>query len=337
MSHILNTALRATALAAMAMVSAAAFAAVDIDANIELDSKVENNGRGAAQTGRVELNGSKKMGSQYFIAGRATYLAHPDGTAGTDDLWAQIGSETADIKLGRFEAANLFQTPGDVLVEYAGFSPYQANVLRGRQGAYGNGNAPFHAAGTLLLGGGFSFELSGVSSKGGGPTGIRPVLSYANGPLHLAAGIEAIQYGSVTTPGTTTLNIVGSTVVSSTSAATVAKGTRQTGYGLTGDYNFGGFTLTSNFASGKDTNGLKQTTFALMGAFGNLTVASVFGKAAQATGEDAKVTTFWAAYAIPFFDVKGATITPAVSFSKGSGANTAANSSGGAVRVHYDF
>ena len=336
MSHILNTALRATALAAMAMVSAAAFAAVDIDANIELDSKVENNGRGAAQTGRVELNASKKVGSQYFIAGRATYLAKPDGTAGTDDLWAQIGNDTADIKLGRFEAANLFQTPGDVLVEYAGFSPYQANVLRGRQGAYGNGNAPFHAAGTLQLGGGLSFELSGVSSKGGGNTGIRPVLSYANGPLHLAAGIEAIQYSSASA-ASTTYSIVNGAIVATPVAASVTKGTRQTGYGLTGDYNFGGFTLTSNYASGKDTNGLKQSTFALMGNFGQLTVASVFGKAAQATGSDAKVTTFWAAYAIPFFDVKGATITPAVSFSRAGGSNTASNSSGGAVRVHYDF
>ncbi|MEO5795315.1 MAG: carbohydrate porin [Rhodoferax sp.] len=337
MSYILNTALRATALAAMAMVSVAAFAAVDIDANIELDSKVENNGRGASQSGRVELNGSKKMGSKYFIAGRATYLAHPDGTAGVDDLWAQIGTENADIKLGRFEAANLFQTPGDVLVEYAGFSPYQANVLRGRQGAYGNGNASFRAAGTLLLGGGFSFELGAVSSKGSGATGLRPVLSYANGPLHLAAGIEAIRYGDSST--TTTVNTFDPTtlVITSTSTTATTKGTRQNGFGLTGDYNFGAFTLTSNFASGKDTNGLKQSTFALMGAFGNLTVASVFGKAANAVGEDSKVTTFWAAYAIPFFDVKGATITPAVSFSKGGGANTAPNSSGGAVRVHYDF
>lgn len=322
MSHILNTALRATALAAMAMVSAAAFAAVDIDANIELDSKVENNARGASQGGRIEFNASKKAGSNYFIAGRATYLSHPDGTAGVDDLWAQIGGETADIKLGRFEAANLFQTPGDVIVEYAGFSPYQANVLRGRQGGVtvvpNSGAAPygtsvFHAAGTLQLGGGFSFELSGVSSKGTGQAnGLRPVVNYANGPLHIAAGLEGIQYH------TGNMN-------------------RETGFGLTGDYNFGGFTLTSNFASAKSDMGLKQNTFALMGAFGNLTIASVFGNAKQAVGQDSKVTTFWAAYAIPFFDVKGATITPAVSVSKGSGANTAKDSSGASLRVHYDF
>ena len=322
MSQSMKFAFRATAVAAIAMVSASAFAAADFDANIELDSKVENLARGASQSGRVELNASKKMGSKYFIAGRATYLAHPDGTAGVDDMWAQMGSDVADVKLGRFEAANLFQTPGDVLVEYAGIAPYQANVLRGRQGgvnvvpndsnlaAYGAG--VFHAAGTVQLGGGLSLEVSGVSSKGTGQAnGIRPVLNYANGPLHLAAGLEGIQYHTG-----------------------LAK--RTTGFGLTGDYNFGDVVLTANFASAKNDQDFKQNTFAVMVGFGGLTLATVQGNTKTA-GDDYKVSTFWAAYAIPFFDVKGATITPAVSFSKGSGSNTTKDSSGFALRVHYDF
>jgi hypothetical protein len=317
LSQSMKFAFRATAVAAIAMVSASAFAAADFDANIELDSKVENLARGASQSGRVELNASKKMGSKYFIAGRATYLAKPDGSAGTDDVWAQMGSDTADIKLGRFEAANLFQTPGDVIVEYAGNAPYQANVLRGRQGGNSYGSV-FHAAGTLQLGGGLSFELSGVSSKGKDaatgnvvPNGIRPVLNYANGPLHVAAGLEGIQYHSG-----------------------LAK--RVTGFGLTGDYNFGDVVLTGNFASAKNDMDYKQNTFAVMVGFGGLTLATVQGNTKTA-GDDYKVSTFWAAYAIPFFDVKGATITPAVSFSKGSGSNTSKDSSGFALRVHYDF
>ncbi|WP_394791315.1 hypothetical protein [Rhodoferax sp.] len=337
----MKTVFRATAIAAIAMVSASAFAAADFDANIELDSRVENNSRGASQVGRVELNASKKMGSKYFIAGRATYLAHPDGTAGTDDLWAQMGSDTVDIKLGRFEAANLFQTPGDVLVEYAGFSPYQANVLRGRQGAYSNGVAPFHAAVNVQLGGGLTLEIGGVSSKAnGGATGLRPVLSYANGPLHLAAGVEALRYqgtAATTTTNTTSCTLVGSTCTFGTTTTAATAGVSRTGYGLTGDYNFGGVTLYANYAAAKTALGLKQNTFALMAGIGNLTVASVFGKQENPGNEDMKVTTFWAAYAIPFFDVKGATITPAVSFSSGGGSNNAKDSSGFALRVHYDF
>ena len=340
MSHVTTTVFRATALAAFAMVSASAFAAPNIDANIELDSKYQNNDRGASQSGRVELNASQKLGSKYFMAGRATYLSKPDGSAGTDDLWAQFGTETADIKLGRFEAANLFQTPGDVIVEYSGFSPYQANVLRGRQGAYANGSAPFHAAVNVQLGGGLSLEVSGVSSKGaGGATGLRPVLNYANGPLHLAAGVEAIKYegtAATTTIDTTFCTVSGSTCTfgSTTTAATAS--VHRTGYGLTGDYNFGGVTLYANYASGKSLSNIKQNTFALMAGFGNLTVASVFGKGSNLSADD-KVTTVWVAYAIPFFDVKGAKITPAISHSKSSGPNEKPNATGFALRVNYEF
>lgn len=300
------------------MVSASAFA--DFDANIEFDNKIENNARGASQAGRVEFNASKKAGSKYFIAGKASFLAKPDGSVGTDDLWVQMGGDTSDIKLGRFEAYNLFQTPGDVIVEYAGFSPYQANVLRGRQGGVtivpnsggSYGTAVFHAEGTVQLGGGLSFVLSGVSTKGTGQVnGLRPVLSYANGPLHIAAGLEAMQYHT-------------------------GNMKRETGLGLTGDYNFGDFTLFANYAAVKSDIGVKQNTFALMAKFGQLTVASVFGKGSTTNADD-KVTTFWAAYAIPFFDVKGATVTPAVSFSQGSGTNTAKDSSGASVRVNYAF
>ena len=52
---------------------------------------------------------------------------------------------------------------------------------------------------------------------------------------------------------------------------------------------------------------------------------------------DSKVTTFWAAYAIPFFDVKGAKITPAISHSKSSGPNEKPNATGFALRVNYEF
>lgn len=341
MTSTTKLALRATAVAALTMVSVAAFAAVDIDANIELDSKYENNGRGASQSGRIEFNASKKAGSNYFIAGRATYLSHPDGTANVDDLWAQIGNETADIKLGRFEAANLFQTPGDVIVEYAGFSPYQANLLRGRQGATSNGNAPFHAAATVQLGGGLSFELSGVSTKGSGfATGVRPVLSYANGPFHLAAGVEVLKFNGTpitTTPSTScTLDPSTNVCTFSTISTSATPGVSRTGYGVTADYNFGPVTLTANYAQVKNLANIRANTFGLMASVGNLTLAGVFGKGSASNADD-KVTTFWAAYAIPFFDIPNAKITPAVSVSKGSGSNTAKDATGVSVRVNYAF
>jgi len=330
LSHILNTALRATALAAMAMVSAAAFAAVDVDANIELDSTYLNQGRGMKQGGRVEVNASKKVGSDYFIAGRASLLAQKTGGSATDDMWVQFGNETADIKLGRFEAANLYQTPGDTIVNHAGISPYNAGTLRGRMGS-----DVFHAATNLRLGGGLGLEVGLVASKNAGQaTGVRPVLTYANGPLNLAAGFESIKYNATpavafaaATPTSFQVNAVAATDSVSSS-----------GFGLTGGYNFGGFTLTANVASGKTAANMKQRGYGLIAQAGPATVGYLWGTQAAGAGvADAKVSTVYASYAIPFFDIKGATITPAVSMSKGGGSNTAANDNGVRVRVNYAF
>lgn len=312
MTSTTKLALRATALAAFALVSASAFA--DFDANIEFDNTYGNNDRGLSQSGRVELNASKKMGSQYFIAGRASYLAQKSGGVATDDMWVQLGSQTFDVKLGRFEATNLFQTPGDTIIETAGpFSIYGANTLRGR-----SGGDVFQGAATLQLGGGLSFELGVFETKttaagqtnAGAAKGLRPILSYANGPLHVAAGAEAIKY---------------------------ANGRDETGYGLTGDYDFGGFKLTANITSGKSDMGYKKSGYGLFAQVGGFTAGLMAGNQDMAVGEDSKVTTFYASYAIPFFDIKGATVTPALSVSKGGGSNNADDSIGAKVRINYAF
>jgi hypothetical protein len=317
------------------MVSASAFA--DFDANLELDSTYLNQDRGFKQSGRVEVNASKKMGASYFMAARASILSQKSGGTATDDMWGQFGNETADIKLGRFEAANLYQTPGDTIVNHAGFSPYNAGVLRGRMGS-----DVFHGAANLKMGGGLGLEVGVVASKNAGAaTGVRPVLTYANGPLNVALGFESVKYnGSAAVAATQTVGVVGG-VISIINTAAVAAGSDVTrhGFGLTGGYNFGGFTLTANYTNGKTQGGEKSQGFGLIGQAGPATLGVLMGKqeAAAANTADMKVTTFYASYAIPFFDIKGATITPAVSLSKAGGSNTAENDSGVRVRVNYAF
>ena len=67
------------AVAVAALISAPAFAAVGFDANVELDTKYQNNGRGASQSGRVELNAfSKTDKGGGFVAGRASVASHLD-------------------------------------------------------------------------------------------------------------------------------------------------------------------------------------------------------------------------------------------------------------------
>ncbi|ABM35550.1 carbohydrate porin [Polaromonas naphthalenivorans] len=305
---------------AVTLVTASAAHAAEFNANLELDSTYLNNNRGLSQSGRVEVNAVGKVGSNYFVAGRASLLAKKDGAAATDDMWVQLGSSTADLKLGRFEAADLFRLPRDVLVLYATgdgvSSVYRANVLRGRAGS-----EVFQAAGTVNLGSGLSFELGAIETRATvgtlpgaayvAPKGLRPVLSYEQGPWLLRAGLESIKY-----------NVGGKT---------------RTGFGFTGSYNFSDFTLVGNAAANKDASGNKQTSYALIGdtKFG-LGGGLIFGNTKLPAGSY-KVTTAYAAYTFPLFDIKGATVTPAVSFSKAGGVNRSNDETGVRVRFNYNF
>ena len=173
MTQISKFILRATSAAAFIALTPAAFAAPAIDANIELDSTYNSGSSlGSAKTGmdqggRVELNVSQKAGTDYFVAGRASLLAKKDGTAGTDDMWAQIGSNSGSIKLGRFEAADLFPIAQDTVVNHAG-TVYGTNSLRGR-------SEKFHAAGMFNLSSALSFELGLVDATDTalGATGVK--------------------------------------------------------------------------------------------------------------------------------------------------------------------
>ena len=118
-------ALTALAGAILMAVSSSTFAAAEVQANVEIDSTNSSGSvmaradEGLKQSGRVEVNVSGKAGDNGFVAGRASLLANKNGTVTADDMWVQLGSATGDIKLGRFEAADLFPLNGDTLVEHA--------------------------------------------------------------------------------------------------------------------------------------------------------------------------------------------------------------------------
>lgn len=310
-----KTALRITAAAALVALGAPAFA-ITMDGNIEFDNTYLNDAdgvkRGLEQGGRVEFNVAGKAGPNVFIAGRASFLAKKDGTVATDDMWVQVGNAMADLKLGRFEAADLFPLPRDVLVLYSGVAPYRANLLRGRFGNAGNGQGVFHAAGTFNAGGGLSVELGVVEAEKDtvAAKGFRPVVSYAAGPLTLRAGIEAVK---------------------------LAGGNSETGFGLTGSYNLGGVTLLGNYAHIKIDDAKSDTFGIIANADFGLAGGVIIGKTKAPGIEAYKTQTVYAAYNIPFFDIKGAVISPALSFSKGSGSNTASDQKGLRLRFFYTF
>jgi Porin-like glycoporin RafY len=312
--------LRATCAAALLALGGSAFA-VDFSANVELDTTYlkDTPKTGLTQSGRVELNVSNKAGKDMFVAGNASFLAKKDGGVATDDMWVQVGNSTGDLKLGRFEGADLFPLPGDTVVNEV-LGVYKTNLLRGR-----TGSNHFHAAGTVNLGSGLSVELGLIETKAASSIdangddvlvrkGVRPVISYANGPLSLRAGLESLKVNA------------GSSIVNG----------KVNGFGATAAYDFGGFKLTGNVASGKAKDSLgtaKLSAFALVATVGPANVGFITGK----DGDD-KSTTLYASYTLPLFDIKGASITPAVSWSKASFVGGRKDTAAAArVRVNYTF
>lgn len=315
----MNRFIKLSVVAAAAALSASAFAAVAIDANLELDTKIANkSGKGApnggmSQGGRVEFNAAGKAGdANGFVAARGTLLITKTDGAAVDDMWGQIGTGMADVKFGKFEAADLFPAGKDVYVEddlkNAGSSAgYKANTLRGR---FGNSSA--HLALTVNAAPGVSFELGFVDGKnttaGNTNKGVRPVVSFAAGPVSVKLGLE--------------------------SGKDIVTGVKFDGVGGTVAVPLMGGTVNFNLASGKVkpvSGDIKSTSFGVVGVFGPAGVAFVADK----TGT-LKQNTVYVAYSLPLF-ATGATITPAYSYSKSKQDTADGAASGVAVRVNYAF
>lgn len=297
------------AVAALCASAAAAHAQLAFDANLELDTTSTNEANASASNaardsdltmgGRVEVNaGSKLNNGDAFVAARASLLLKKDGSAGTDDMWVQFGNKTGDVKLGRFEAMDLFPLGKDTVADEIN-GTYKANALRGRMGS-----DTFHGALGLNAGAGLRAELGVVFSKDvGASRGFRPAVSYNAGPLTVRAGLEAVK-------------TVGSTTGSDTGFGL------SVGYALAADSN-----INVNFAKKED-----DKAFGVNATFGALGLGLISGKGAT---DATKATTFYAAYSMSLFGVKGASVTPALSVSKGgSGQDTR---TAARVRINYAF
>jgi Porin-like glycoporin RafY len=316
MTQISKFVIRATAAAAFVAMGASAFAAPNIDANIELDStynsgsKLGSAGTGMDQGGRLELNLSQKAGADYFVAGRATLVAQKGGAAGTDDLWIQLGSAKADVKLGRFEGADMFPVAQDTVVAHAG-NVYGMSTLRGR-------TDKFHAALSLNSAGPVKFELGLIDATdaalGTGAKGVRPVVSFSSGAFGFKVGAESGQYG--------------------------VSGNKVEGAGFTANYSANGMAVNLNYAQGKQDAAAnnKMNAMSINGQVGAFALGLVSAKNDQAGG-DTQVQTVYASYSMPLLGVAGASITPGISQStvKDSVAGTSKDVSAVRVRLHYDF
>jgi Porin-like glycoporin RafY len=297
-------------IAAAAALCATAFGAhaeMTMDANLELDTTYQNKVSKPASNardsdlnmgGRVEFNvGGKATNGDAFVQARASLLIKKDGDTGVDDMWVQFGNAGMDVKMGRFEAMDLFPLGKDVLVENSGYGGYRANKLRGRFGKDTVHIAPGFNAGPARI------EVGVVYSKETGEArGVRPAVSFGAGPVTVRVGVESVK------------------VVGSTDGSTNGFGA-SLGYALDKDAS-----MNLNFSKMED-----DKSVGFNATFGPAGVGLILDKGANG----AKNNTFYAAYSLPLFGVKGATITPALSFAKGgsgSKGQTAAR-----VRINYAF
>jgi Porin-like glycoporin RafY len=302
----MNNVFKLAAVSALCASGAVAHAQLAMDANLELDttysSKVAKPATNARDSdlnmgGRVEFNvGAKATSGDAFVAARASLLLKKDGDTGTDDMWVQFGNAGMDVKMGRFEAMDLFPLGKDVVVENTGYSGYRANKLRGRFGKDTVHIAPGFNAGPARI------EVGVVYSKEKDEVrGLRPAVSFGAGALTLRIGAESVK-------------VVGG------AASTNGLGLSM-GYAMNKDSS-----MNLNVGKMKD-----DQSVGFNATFGAAGVGMIMDKGAKS----AKNTSFYAAYSLPLFGVKGASITPAISYAKGGTGSK--NQTAARVRINYAF
>ncbi len=311
----MQTFVKSFAAAAALIAMGAAHADVSFNANIENDTTyTAAKGTTASDTsngGRVELNvlAALAKSGDNFVNAKGTLLVKHDGTTGVDDAWIQFGNAKADLKIGRHEAADLFPLGKDTV--FAGTnssaSGYRANKLRGRMA-----DGRFHGVLGFNAAPGLRLEMGLVTKKNHAHTvsgstitdpqteyGVRPTAVYTSGALTLRAGFESFK----------------------------TVGAAQNGYGLSAGYAINSSTVVNvNHAKSSDLNASSTGVNLVAGAAG-------VGYVQDKTGT-AKQNTYYAAYSFPLFDIKGASITPAISHSTSAGQESLNTFR---VRLNYAF
>lgn len=300
----MQNAFKLAAVAALCSAALAAQAGVAFDANIETNTDFHKKTADidtVTNGGRVEVNANAELmkSGDFFVNAKGTVgLKLSGGDTYVDDAWIQVGNSSVDLKLGRFEATNLFPLGKDVASNIV--VGYSGNELRGRKT-----DGRLHAALNANLGGGLGLEVGLVTEKqaAGASYGLRPVIKYTAGPLSLAAGVEAIK--------------ADGTGASATGAAVTL------GYAISSDAS-----MNVNFANKSKTD---ESSFGVNATFGAAGVGFVRSKNDMS---NTKTTSVYAAYTFPLFGVKGASITPALGVTKVTGASS---DNAFRVRMNYAF
>ncbi|MEJ7138275.1 carbohydrate porin [Amphibiibacter pelophylacis] len=342
---------KSLAAAAALTVSSVSMAQVTFDSNLELNNIYRSHSAGTSlggplggssfnSSGRVELNiNGKATRGEYLVSGRATLGLQTDGTTYVDDAWGAFGNNLWNVKLGRFEAMDLFPAGKDVAVERtygdndqlsnnldvtaSGGQFYKGNVLRGRSVGLNNvSKSNLHIAGQYTGIAGLTAELGLVAGKGnrdGRLSGVRPALTYVTGPVTVRAGLEYIRRDETAAVPAVT-DTTGAVVIARAVAAVPSDSA--TGGAIGGSYQLNPDTMINlSYAQLRSRKTLGLNTVAgnfglglVYGKFGGFTSTDGAGNPVAVSGGNEAL--IYTAYSIPLLDIPGATITPAASYSR---------------------
>lgn len=227
---------------------------VELNFNYQDRDSNENGKSEFNQDGRVlvEFEGERYTESGYFVGVKAQPLFGSTGDVNLDDAYFEFGKVDGwKIKAGRFEAYDMFPVGLDVFLEYSGDTSnnlysdgsvyaYQSKEGRGRgsdgQVMYSQSFDNIYVEIGAMLGdrtGLFNDSYHGqVVNKDESEDGItiRPVVAYQMGSYRIAASVET--------------NLISDTVVIDNGVDI----SERTGYGLTGNWSQGNWSVNANFA-----------------------------------------------------------------------------------------
>ncbi|MEZ5536630.1 MAG: carbohydrate porin [Thiolinea sp.] len=262
--------------------------------------------------GRVKLNAVGMIeGDGYFVKGVAQPLVPLKGNdLGYDDVFLQFGSNAWDVQLGRFEGIGVFGKGKDTLVENAGgIGVYEGNYARGRRDDVIHGAVNFAVSDAMKL------QLGAMVDKQGSDTftGVRPAISYSANGMSISAAVESVSDD--------------------------ISGVDKTGFGITGGVGLGAGTLGASFAKGTEDDGSNETdttSASLHYTQGQWGVGYIHSEVDDGSaGGNPSVDTFHAAYTVPLFGTKNASVTFAASTSKAD--NVATDDTVNAARVRFNY
>ncbi len=240
------------------------------------------------QSGRllVGVSGARQVGDANYIKTNAQILLKMDGTVAADDAWIAMGAENDwEVKLGRFEAYNLFPAGQDTVLNHAsGVEVYTTSYARGRSG---NGQinlsktvgSTYFEVSTNFMGADTNDDNKDSVADGVADTNavfLRPVLSVGLGDaFRLAAGAEI-----------------------NATADDKAPSNDFTGYGATLNYSADMLSVNVNYATRDyDVTGTQtETSMGVNAQYGNAFIGYVNAVNDNGGATDPEVNTFYASY-----------------------------------------